>query len=233
MSSTIIWTRSKQAWLKDQRLFSGSEQVLHIPTLQIEFEKIDLSPLISQKFDGVIFTSANAVKAVEIQPKATELVRECGNIIAFGKQTREALAAQNYEVNFFENAQTGKQLCEALNKEKGNHYLFIGAQNPATDFKAGLSNHRVSALSVYRTEILALSSQARSSIEASKGVVCLASPSAAEAFRTKPAKTLELVCVCIGPTTAKAAKKLFSEVYELESASLELLAEKAKVLAKR
>jgi uroporphyrinogen-III synthase len=232
MSTTIVWTRSKQAWLKDQKLFPDDSTVLHIPTLQIEFEKVDISKLIAKQYDGVIFTSVNAVKAIEIQPKATELLREFPKIITFGKQTAEALASQDYSVQNYQDANTGNELCEILEKKEANkHYLFIGAKKPATDFIAALPNQRVSFLPVYQTKVIPLSAEVQNSVLAEKAIVCLASPSAAEAFRKKPQKALNLQSVCIGPTTAHVAQEIFDRVFTIESPSVQMLAKKAVELA--
>jgi|GEM_PF-6216821 len=231
MPATIIWTRSKHAWLRDQKLFAGQVAVQHIPTIEIEFEKIDISSLIAQNFDGVIFTSVTAVKAVEIQPKVKELIQECGKAITFGKQTQTALTSLGYDVDFHPQAQTGEELCTELDKTHvGKKFLFVGAKYPATDFAEVLTKNTVALLPVYQTKVLSVSAETQNEVIAAGSVICLASPSAARAFTRTPAKIIDLRCVCIGPTTAAAAKEVFSEVHLADAPNILKLFEKAEKL---
>ena len=237
MAETIVWTRSKQSWLKDQKRFSlleknGDIKVLHIPTIEIEFVKVDLHSVPSASFDSVIFSSANAAKALFLHAAASSFLQKIPEILCIGLHTYSALKSQGFDARRFDHLETGEELCKELNSATDpKKYLFIGAKKPATDFVAGLSNHSVTMLSDYETTVLHVGIEDQNKVLEANATVCLASPSAVEAFRRTPAKILDLRCICIGPTTAARAKEVFKEVLVIETPNISLLAKHALQLA--
>lgn len=184
------------------RLFKENLKVKYDDAIKISFNR--LSPLVLKSpIKNVVITSQNAVEAILNSVPAQEL--QFKNIYCVGRRTKKLIeqkigpvnytansaeALANYMVEYLEGTQV-TYFCSNIRLEELPHIL---TEN----------NIVVTEIEAYQTKL-----DAAKLPQAVKGIMFF-SPSSVESFikQNKP----NGVAFCIGETTAKEAKKYFSEV---------------------
>jgi len=174
-------------------------------------------------FDGLIFTSTNAVERFFGRCEARNAAVEslAGNVVAVGSRTARALKEKGISVRFVPEKYTSETLGEYFTEEriKGKRFLFPRGNLSPEHLGTHIAKHGgiVKAVTVYTTVGPDQSSSEtliRHLHNHDIDVVTFASPSAAKNFVSVIGKELvgrlkSLTAVAaIGPTTASAASEL-------------------------
>ncbi len=224
---TILVTRPKeQAEEFAELLELHGAMVRFLPTIQIvppsSWHRFDEAIDSLGNYDGIIFTSANAVRGFlqalisrGKHDKQTELGRKLQYVV--GEKTREALEKSGYSGLQLPGVTNAFQLAEALLKTgvQGRHYLFargnLGDDGLAETLRSG--NAQVDEITVYET-IAPREEDARNirhHMETERiDVITFFSPSAVKnllAIVPREQVTSRVIAV-IGSSTERAAKTL-------------------------
>lgn len=175
-----------------------------------------------EKYDWLIFTSANAVRfffqVVEQFNVKLYYYSEL-KIATVGEKTKHYLEQLGYRTNFVPIKYTAEVLADNIGEIEGKRIL-IPRSSSARDNYIDALNKRgaiVEALNLYDTIPLEYSSQQFAQETGdSLDIITFASPSAVRAFHANQAQSNFEISnekiVCIGPSTAKEAKALGFEV---------------------
>jgi uroporphyrinogen-III synthase len=209
---------------------SGGEAIL-IPAIEIEeaADHAELDRAIGEleRYDWLVFTSANAVEAffdrVEIleaaegSPKGRIAARARGaaraRIAAIGTATAQALRERSAEVSAVPERFLSEAMAESLGNVAGMRVLVPGSdiarKKLGEELRArGAFVEEVAAYVTARTEI---APESLEELERGFDAVLFASPSAARNFAAMiggPKRLGGALVVCIGPVTAEEARRL-------------------------
>jgi uroporphyrinogen III methyltransferase/synthase len=203
---------------------SGGEAIL-IPAIEIEeaADHAELDRAIGEleRYDWLVFTSANAVEAffdrVEIleaaegSPKGRIAAR--ARIAAIGTATAQALRERSAEVSAAPERFLSEAMAESLGNVAGMRVLVPGSdiarKKLGEELRArGAFVEEVAAYVTARTEI---APESLEELERGFDAVLFASPSAARNFAAMiggPKRLGGALVVCIGPVTAEEARRL-------------------------
>ncbi|HPD83770.1 MAG TPA: uroporphyrinogen-III synthase [Alphaproteobacteria bacterium] len=143
---TILVTRPEQDSLPIKKILeSKSYKVLCEAFLEVVFDDVALPDL--QNYDGLILTSANAVRAIKGKITYFDLPVFC-----VGNQTKQEAQAIGLK-NIKSTSLTVKGLIEILSKQAGDkRYLYLRGQHISKDLKKILTAVRLEEVTVYHTE---------------------------------------------------------------------------------
>lgn len=161
-------------------------------------------------FDWIVFTSSNAVRAFTEATEnhgyrqATEARPKIG---AVGEATAQLLSASGFSVDFSSQAGTAADLAATLPISESDNVLALLGDRAATTLEDGLRDRGavVTRIEAYRTlwsEVSAAQVESAGKCDA----VLLTSPAIARRF-SQLVQTKGPIAICIGPTTADAARK--------------------------
>lgn len=221
----MIWTRGLKDWTYDQKLFSKSDRVVHLPCVNLKKIVIrdvkDIADFFTLGATYAIFTSVNGVELCLQNSEILHIFRsKCQGIYTVGEKARRALEqyqlqdlhkgsrdyAQELGQNILESAQVGQQ------------FFLPGAAERAFDFEKFLQGYSYRSLSLncYKTLKGAFGKNGQavssfldlgiSSEIIENGVLCFASPSAVIGYHNAcPSRDSiwkqKPIAVAIGKTT--------------------------------
>lgn len=174
-----------------------------------------------ERFDWLAFTSANAVRAVaeRMQMRPDQKIVRWPRVAAIGGATAAAVEALGIPVTFVSTQRTGAGFGSELPTEQGDHLLLPRAENGLLDFAVTLRARGVQVTDVvaYRMASQPDIAQSFSALATDRiDALTFASPSAVVQFllagslagwsAARAQATQGLLVVCIGPTTAAAAR---------------------------
>lgn len=207
MSATVVVTRATpQAHELIRLLRQGGLSVVHFPTIRMEFRSVDI-PL--DRFDWVVFTSANAVRSVLCG--ASEVPSRV-RIAALGQATAKVVRELGRAVDWISPMATGDALVHALASEvRGQSVLVAMSDRADTDRWDHLrdAGTDVQLITAYLTKCeTGHSIEQRDALE-SADMVLFASPSAFDCCAKMVGRdTLtQLQIAAIGPTTRQAIEQ--------------------------
>ncbi len=221
----VVITRSRKgnAELADALRAIGLEPV---PVDTIEFlppedwSQIDASLTRLGEFDWLLFTSPTGVEFFVQRMKTMSLPLPWSGrpeVAAVGEKTSAALLSEGIGVGFVPAEYLTSALAEQLPRGRGKRLLVLRADVGDPELVATLERggFQVTDIAIYRTSpVEGGEEESRGAAVAGADAIVFASPSAVEAFMkrlesaaTAPALTKRLLAVCIGPVTAKAARK--------------------------
>ena len=231
----VLVTRSASqgADLRD-RLRARGATVLHLPAIRFEARQstaFDHALAALGDYDWLVLTSANAVRFLlarcteiaatdEVDPLMTLGTADDGPRVAVvGSATQEALAAHGIPVDLVPSRFTGADLAAAMAVSEGARVLLPRAVGGRPEIAAALRARgaQVDDLPIYETLPGHYDSEALSSLPRGIDVLTFTSPSAVRNTRAGLAAQLSAdvldglwrqPAVCIGPTTAEAARRL-------------------------
>ncbi len=245
----IIWTRSQDAWIRDESLLRKglSGLYLHLPCVQVQFLQLsislDLFSAHKNKELIMIFTSVNAVRSMIFSPYAHLLKK--AKIFTFGFQTNLLLKTNGYQTNFFIQIYSAESMSIFLANMLDKSKVFILLPGPVERaFPMAeyfyLRGFVVKKLDCYQVVKKALDSQGHiltkksviNIVDQLQGVICFASPSAVDGFIFSFSTFLKkidstLTCVTIGETTQYHCCKFFSKVYRAKEQTVPSMIEAA------
>ncbi len=218
----LLITRPRNEALRFARLVeaAGFEPVL-LPAIDIrpaEDERALREALRQwEKYDWVVFTSANAVRFLP-PPPPTKNTSPSPKIAAIGTKTAAALQARGITPDLVPSTYTAEALARALGDVNGQWILFPSADIardtlPENLERAGGIIHQIT---VYRTLPAAPDPQGLSALREGVDWLTFTSPSTARNFitltRGAGLNPFQLAgsprVACIGPVTAEAAREL-------------------------
>jgi uroporphyrinogen-III synthase len=216
----ILVTRAgAQAGSLSDLLQKAGAEVVEVPLIEIEAgDEEALAREVGRlaEYQLLVFTSANAVRAVTAIPAAGAALAGSPRprVVAVGPATRAALADAGLPADVVGSGGGAEGIAEVLAREdlKGSRALFPRAAQGREELVEWLrgAGVEVVVLYAYRT-IGAPGSEAtlRAALAAGIDMVTFASPSAIEAFIStavagQPRTGFQVAC--IGPTTAEAAR---------------------------
>ncbi len=209
--------REKNAPLRS-RLEALGIRVLELPLLRHQDLPAlkDLPERLSQA-DWVVVTSKEGAK------RLLWAWKEAGSpplkVAAVGEGTGKTLRRGGLEPAFLPPRATARDLARTL--PEAGRVLFVASALAEGTLEEGL---RARGVWVERLEVYTTAVNEEALLEGPKGlegaeVVALASPSAVRAWAERIG--LDLKAACIGPSTAEAARRFFSRVYEADSPGLD------------
>lgn len=184
--------------------------VEYLELLEICFIKDSALKQKIKEVDGLLFTSKNAVFALEhFAPK------ECQNLPCYviGEGSKKVLESFGGKVEFVASTAYGdlfgKELVEILQEKK---VLFIRAKKVASNLVEILRNGGilVSESILYETKILSIPEVDKQRIS-DDSIFFFSAPSSLKAFLKNYAWRDSYLALCIGKSTAKVAKELLGE----------------------
>lgn len=214
----VVITRSKEGNEElALRLGRMGLQAVPIDTMSFsppyDWSGIDGSLRRLKDFDWLVFTSATGAEF--FARRASELSitlpwRGRPAVAAVGEKTGAALRGVGVKVGFVPSEYLAEKLADELPSNRGKDVLLLRADiaNPAMTKVLAKRGFRVEEHAIYRTR---LSKEGAEPDLGGAGAIIFASPSAVEGFCSGvDPKTLaqarEMLALCIGPVTAKAAR---------------------------
>ncbi len=192
-----------------------------------------------EEFDWLLFTSSTGVEFFVKRMRDLSLrapLPERPAVAAVGERTGAALERKGIQVEFVPSAYLTRALAEELPRDRGRKVLILRADIGDPELVATLrrDGFQVRDETIYRTSVVAAGAteEALESSLDGAGAVLFASPSAVEALMARlPSAATDglakrLLAVCIGPVTAKAARRRgFERVLTAEKQTVEGLVE--------
>ncbi|MEI8025354.1 MAG: uroporphyrinogen-III synthase [Pseudomonadota bacterium] len=226
----LIWTRSREDWAEDQRLFQGyKKKYLHMPCLRTNPIPFELG--MPEKPFFLAFTSSKGSEYFLKSKEGLLALQKAKSIYALGKASADPLLSAQFNVEVA-HSKNGRDFEDWLLDRSQVDDLFVlpGARDRAYDLAQGLQSAGRSAtkVDIYNTLAAATTSLGASVgedviLEISVGsVVCFASPSAVDGFSKAVSKRSQIIAICIGETTAARALG-FKRVYSAPEPTVETL----------
>lgn len=218
---TVVVTRAgHQAGSLADQLVSRGATVLPIPTIAIvpptDWAPVDASLRTLDRFDWVVFTSANAVAAVwsRLEPLGIALPVAL-RVAAVGPATAAALEARGVDAPLLPETFQGDALADAIPGLAGSRILLPRGSlgRDATVDALTKAGAEIETVTVYRTVPIAMEPAARAALRRGVDAITFTAPSTvhnfAAALGDDTASVLgETVVACIGPVTADAVRRL-------------------------
>jgi uroporphyrinogen-III synthase len=165
---TVLITRTKDQAEEFARLLTDrGANVVFIPTIRIaspeSWEQFNNSTRIIDNYDGIIFTSSNAVRAFfqALKDRGNESVRKNLSDMVFyvvGAKTGETLVAEGFTPTLLSDVSSGRQMVKALARTEilGKRFLFPHGNLTSEDLAETLRSKgaRVDEVIVYDTVAL-------------------------------------------------------------------------------
>lgn len=195
-----------------------------IHTTPIHDSELDRALQTIDQFTWIVLTSRNGVEVLFDHLKSLKMdVRKLSHIkfAVIGKGTAEALADHGIYSECLPTMYSSKDLGEALVPmlEKEDKVLLLRAKEASKELTDKLDAHQVDyqALATYKTTVDTRKAEELNRIVDFADYITFCSSSAVKAFAQmlEEGKTYEGKIVCIGPVTAKTAKKLGLDVYKV------------------
>lgn len=231
----FVWTRGEEECQEDLQVWAkiAGQRPILVPCLRVEAfapEKIVLPKLNSNNLaPTLIITSPRSVKIMHESPILRPILAQAKICLSHGPKTSHILAQLGYPVRHINEARTARELAEWVlaHCAPQDPFLFISPREPAFDITHFLSSRRFQIQSLVCYETLAevpdtYQETLRQILFASQGtsrqgIWCFASPTAVFGLMNsihkwqlpQPAPS---VVAAIGPTTAQAAARYFSNV---------------------
>ncbi|MCP9199373.1 uroporphyrinogen-III synthase [Gramella sp. GC03-9] len=203
---TVLATR-KLAPNQKELLLNAGIGLVEYDSIQIEFIDFQLP---EKNLKNVIFTSKNAVRAIEKKGLKIE------NCYCVGEKTAELLIAKGFHVA--ETADNGQELGKLLvEKHAEKHFHFFCGNKRRDELPAILKENQVK---LTETEVYKTTLNFRQFHSEFDGILFL-SPSAVKSFTKK--NKLDTTAFCIGETTAAEARKHTKDIVIASRPSIENL----------
>jgi uroporphyrinogen-III synthase len=207
MGRRILVTRRPE---QTERLASGlaalGASVVEIPTLELA-PPADSAPLDRalaglHRYDWIVFTSANAVRAV-----GSALRPVHARVAAVGPATADAVRALGIEPAFVPDRFSAGEIADGLEPLAGTRVLLPQSEIAERSFADGLRARgaTVDAVDAYRTVAVEPTAAQRAQLDRADAIL-LASGSAARSLAAAAVRSERTLVVCIGPSTAEAAR---------------------------
>ena len=209
--------REKNAPLRS-RLEALGIRVLELPLLRhLDLPALKALPGKLSQADWVAVTSKEGAKRLLWAWK--EVGSPPLKVAAVGEGTGETLRRGGLEPAFLPPRATARDLARTF--PEAGRVLFVASALAEGTLEEGL---RARGVWVERLEVYTTAANEEALLEGPKGlegaeVVALASPSAVRVWAERIG--LDLKAACIGPSTAREARRFFSRVYEAESPGLD------------
>jgi hydroxymethylbilane synthase len=218
---TIAVTRpAEQAAALVELLRAHGAEPLCCPTIAIEHvsdgSQLDVALRDLGSASWIVFTSANAVHAVAERLKSLGVRMPASALLAaVGGGTAEALQRRIHRADFVPSTSNGESLADELPDVKGQVVLF-----PRGDLASDVLPSRLRARGAHVRDVVVYHTVAGPGVEelaprvrdGTLDAVVFTSPSsvrfAADVLATRAASNDGPAIVCIGPTTARAAREL-------------------------
>lgn len=203
-------------------ILTNKQRKLLVGYKVIESSLIEISFLrnieIKEKIKNAIFTSKNAVKSVfEINKNQIEYFEK---VYCVGKKTATLLTEKGINPILIKNS--AKKLAMALIKTKDKYVFFCGNTRRDELLNTLTENHiKIKEIEVYKTELTPI--YYTKNFEA----VLFFSPTGVQSYVIGK-NTCESKAICIGETTANAAKKYFKNTFVANEQSIESVLSKLK-----
>ena len=216
---TILITRAReQASALAEKIRALGGEPIEFPTIDFapldDFREMDIALARVHKFDWVVFTSANGVRAVSERTRALGLEMQTfasAKIAAIGPATARALEALGLRVDFIPTKFLGEQIATELPIERGQRALLLRADIASDVLARGLDARGVAVTNIdaYRTVMPQKRDLDFSQIDA----VTFTSSSTVRNFiammNSDGRERLARAAIfCIGPVTADTAREL-------------------------
>lgn len=198
--STKLLNEKEISFAKSMNIDLHCLDFIKVNGIDFDFDKIS-----SEKFDSIVFTSANAVNYFFKNKKCFEFLKE-KNIFSISGKTSEELSKQKLKIKL--TGKTSEELSKNIIQTKnvksilhlcGNLNLDILGKNLTG---AGI---KYFPLTVYQTVLQ------NKIVNEKFDAMLFFSPSGVESFFVNNKLDSETVCCCIGETTASALRKKYSE----------------------
>ena len=170
----------------------------------------DLRRLVeSGDYDWIVFTSANAVRAV-----GSALGRLSARVAAIGPATASEVRAGGVEPAFVPDRFAAAEIADGLEPLAGARVLLPQSEIAEPSFADGLRTRGaiVDVVDAYRTVAVEPSAADLARLRRADAIL-LASGSAARSLAATGARSEPTLVVCIGPSTAEAARAAGLEVH--------------------
>ncbi|KXS44737.1 MULTISPECIES: uroporphyrinogen-III C-methyltransferase [unclassified Candidatus Frackibacter] len=229
-SKRVLVTRSRtQASRLSKQLYELGAQPVECPAIKIvapeDINPLDASLAEADKYDWIVFTSVNGVKAVVNRLKELDKdVRALGDakICAIGSKTAEEIENSGLRVDYIPEKYVAESILDGLEDDlSGQKFLLPRADIAREALPAGLKERgaEVENVVAYRTVTGEGNEEALRLVdEREVDVVTFTSSSTVRNFvkmlgdRDYKELLSETTIACIGPITAKTAKELGLEV---------------------
>jgi len=228
----LVWTRSLDDWSQDKKLFENKKDFIHLPAIKSVPVRFNFE--IPKEQFYLAFTSSKASDLFLNTPKGMMALKKAKQIFALGAGTASPLIEKGFEVTVC-NSENGTDFHAALLNVSNANELFLlpGGRERAflLDEALKMTKRSVLRIDIYETtpnlETTSGETPSADLIQslARKSVVCFASPSAVKAFQQVVFDRSNITAVCIGRTTADAARN-FASVKIAEKPTIENLAKK-------
>jgi uroporphyrinogen-III synthase/predicted DCC family thiol-disulfide oxidoreductase YuxK len=236
----IIWTRSREDWSSDATLFAATPTALHVPCLKVE--RIDKMRWPSEPAETIVLTSRSAFKFAQRNENGLKLLQQCKQVITFGEKTRSLVEKAGFPVVCPKDIRSAEELARWLvtnDKVRGSLYVF-GPEKPAFPIAQYLSERGWKArhVSLYRTVSLEPDlSLLLPQLQVRTVIVCLASPSAANAFASAwkmwpGSSNTELIPIAFARSTSETTQERLGNHLVCPKSTVEALARQALLISK-
>jgi uroporphyrinogen-III synthase len=223
---TVVITRavSQSAQLSEELTARGA-RVISLPLVSFappeDYDRLDAALSRMESFDWIIFTSANAVQAVQSRNQALgrspNRAQKTPRVAVVGPATAEAAEKSGFSVDYTASIHSGIALADELGEQVRNHSVFLPRSDRANpDLPQALRRNGANVTEVIAYRTLPPSGGERANINESLsgGVdgILFFSPSAAQSFveLVDPQRLESLqgraVMVAVGPVTAEALR---------------------------
>lgn len=210
----VVTRRVEQAAELGEKLSAAGLEPLFLPAIALEaLPAPDLDRALAEieRFDWLIFSSANAVRFFFCRVEALNLPLELPRTAVVGPATARALRAQQIEPDFMPESFTGEALAQGLGELAGQHILLPRARIGGSTIVQTLLEQGavVTDIALYDTVTAVPEEAALAELALGYEAISFTSPSSVHGFLTinggKPLE--EAVVACIGPVTAEAAEE--------------------------
>lgn len=190
---------------------------IYFPTVRIA-PAADPEPLaealqLAPTYDWIVFTSANAVRAVGgrlAQRGLTMAALRGPALAAIGPATARTLAGWGLTATLLPEEQSAEALAAALGEVHGKRVLVPQSDRARPHLAEALqaAGAQVTVVTAYRTLTAVLDPAALAKLERGVDAITFASPSAVEGWVTLTSGQAlgPAIIACLGPTTAEAAR---------------------------
>ena len=210
----VVTRRAEQAAELGEKLSAVGLEPLFLPTIALEaLPAPDLDRALAEieRFEWLIFSSANAVRFFFRRVEALNLSLKLPRTAVVGPATARALRAQQIEPDFMPESFTGEALAQGLGELAGQCILLPrarigGAKIVQTLLEQGAV---VTDIALYDTVTAVPEAAALAALALGYEAISFTSPSSVHGFLAihggNPLE--EAVVACIGPVTAEAAEE--------------------------
>jgi uroporphyrinogen-III synthase len=207
----VVTRRVEQVALFGDKLCAADFHPVIFPTIQLQaLPAPDLDRALAQieRFDWLLFSSANAVSFFFRRLHALKLSPRLPRTAVVGSATARKLAAYNIQPDFMPDSFTGEAMAAGLGNLNGQNILLPRARLGRPQIVARLRSQgaQITDIPLYDTVTAVPDPAALEELALGYEAITFASPSSVHGFleiRGKPISSA--VVACIGPVTAEAA----------------------------